>query len=183
MIETERLILRPFREEDIELVYRIYSDPEILHFTPYDTRNRKETEEFLEKIIRDWKETPPESLEMAILLKGTGEEIGRAGIHRVFEEESAMVGYYLLKPFRGRGLATEAAEGMIRYCFKELGLHRVFALCNPGNPPTCRVLERCGMRREACLKGKTPYRKKEGLTWEDELVYGILRSEWEERQR
>ena len=59
-----------------------------------------------------------------------------------------------------------------------LNLHRVNAVCNPGNIASWKVLEHCGMRREAYLRQKCRYRKHGQDYWADELEYAILASEW-----
>ena len=177
-LETERLIMRPFSKEDADLVFRLYSDEETLTYTPFDVRTRAQTDAFLDQMLRDWEEDPPVSMEMALIRKEDGEKIGRVHILLNPDEDSGMIGYMLLRPFRGQHYATEAAKALTAYCFETLGLHRVYALCHPGNPATHRVLESCGMQREACLRKKTPYRKKGRTTWEDELVYAVLSEEW-----
>ena len=78
--ETERLILRPFHREDLELVFRLYSDPEILRYTPFDAMSREEAELHLERIIRDWELVPQQSFEFAMIRKEDGEPVGRCHI-------------------------------------------------------------------------------------------------------
>ena len=58
----ERLRLRPFHREDLELVFRLYSDPEILRYTPFDAMSWEEAELHLERIVRDWELAPLPSL-------------------------------------------------------------------------------------------------------------------------
>ena len=69
MIETERLIMRPFSEDDFEIIYRLYSDPEILRYTPFDTMDRETARKHLNKIIQGWKESPLKEREMAVIEK------------------------------------------------------------------------------------------------------------------
>ena len=60
--ETERLRLRPLGREDLELILWLYSDPEILRYTPFDAMSREEADLHLERIVRDWELAPLPSL-------------------------------------------------------------------------------------------------------------------------
>ena len=77
-----------------------------------------------------------------------------------------------------RGLATEAAVALLRLGFEGLGLHRITGHLDARNIASARVLERAGLAREAHLV-ENEFVKGE---WSDELVYAMLRSEWEVRQ-
>jgi len=78
VLETERLILRPFRSDDLDLIQRLYCDDQILKFTPFDALSKSEAENHLLNIIHDWGQPPRFNHEMAVLLKGTENRIGRA---------------------------------------------------------------------------------------------------------
>ena len=67
---------------------------------------------------------------------------------------------------------------MIRYCFEELHLHRVNAVLSPENIASWKMLEKCGLRREALMLQKCRYVKKGVTTWHDELKYAMLDSEY-----
>ena len=92
-----------------------------------------------------------------------------------------MIGWLLLKEHRGKHYASEMTEALLAFCFDELGLHRVNAVCNPENVASWKVLEKAGMRREALLKQKCRYVKNGVTTWRDELEYAILASEYAEK--
>lgn len=178
MLETDRLILRGFQKDDFDLIYNIYSDPGILRYTPFDTMTMDQADQHLEKIIAEWDENPRFSYEMAVIQKGTGVGIGRSHILIDPETDTGMIGWMLLKPYWGMHYATEVTGELIRYCFEELSLHRVNAVCHPENIASWTVLEKCGMRREALLKEKCRYTKNGIVTWQDELEYAMLRSEY-----
>ena len=180
MLETERLILRPFEEteEDLNLIAALYADPEIMRFVPYDMLNREEAKAHLKHIAEEWKQDHPRNFEMAVILKDGGKPIGRAHYHLQEENESAMIGGMLLKPWWGNGLAGEMVLAMINYCFEVLKLHRVVGLCHPDNVASWKMMERCGMRREAHFLQNVRYVKNGKERWEDELSYAILRDEF-----
>ena len=100
-LETERLLLRPFANEDLDLIYRIYSDEEILRFTPFDTMDREQAKAHLQQVVRDWQAEPRLSYEMAVLLKESGEKIGRAHILIDQETDTGMIGGLLFSSIGG----------------------------------------------------------------------------------
>ena len=175
--ETERLILRPFHREDLELVFRLYSDPEILRYTPFDAMSREEAELHLERIIRDWELVPQQSFEFAMIRKEDGEPVGRCHILIDQETDTGMIGWLLLKEHWGQHYAFESGKALVHCCFETLGLHRVNAVCNPENTASRRVLERLGLRLEAHFRKKCRYQKNGIVSWEDELEYALLKEE------
>ena len=179
-IETARLLLRPFTEEDLDIIHALYSDPEIMRYTPFDPKTPEQSQAHLDQLIAEWKKEKPLNLEYAVILKSEGKKIGRAHILIDEETDSAMVGGMLLKPYWGNHYAKEMALAMIDYSFDVLQVHRVTGLCNPGNIGSWKMMENCGMRREAYFRRKCRYVKNGEAHWEDELVYAILP---EERKR
>lgn len=179
MIETKRLLLRPFEEGDLELIFRIYSDEEILRYTPFDRMSREQAEEHLQNILRDWESDPQYSYELAVIRKETGEKIGRTHILIDPETDTGMIGWFLTEEHWGQHYASEMTPALLDYSFRVLGLHRVNAVCNPENTASWSVLEHCGMRREALLKQKCRYVKNGITSWHDELEYAMLASEYE----
>ena len=179
MLETKRLILRPFeeREEDLELIAALYSDPEIMRYVPYDLLNREQAKAHLKRISEEWRQKKPQNFEMAVILKDGMHLIGRAHYHLDEASDSAMIGGMLLKPWWGGGLAREMALAMIDHCFNQLRLHRVIGLCHPDNVASWKMMEHCGMRREAHFRQSVRSVKHGIARWEDELAYAILAEE------
>ena len=113
-----------------------------------------------------------------IVLPETGEPIGDVQLTWTSRQHrQGEIGYIVHPAHTGHGYATEAAALMLRLGFEELGLHRVEARLDARNLASARVLERLGMRREACLV-QTRFVRGE---WTDELVYAILQDEWRAR--
>ena len=181
-IETKRLILRPFREDDLDIILQLYSNRNIMRYMPNDYMDLDAAKGHLQKIVQDWQAVPLISMEMAVLLKDTNEKIGRCRIHLEPESETAMVGWLLLEKEWNKGYATEITKALMRVSFSELHMHRVCAICNPENAASCKVMEKCGMRKEAHYVKKCKYTKDGVSFWEDEAEYAILASEFEERQ-
>ena len=179
VIETKRLMLRPFDRNDLDIITRLYSDAEIMEYMPFPVMDREMARELLDRNVAGWTVTPQVHYEMAVVCRDTGEKLGRAEITRYHSEESAMIGWMLIKSAWGKGCATEIAEALIDCCFRELRVHRVFARCHPDNIASWRVMEKCGMRREAHFVQKCKYTKADGVRWEDELEYALIRKQTE----
>lgn len=93
------------------------------------------------------------------------------------ENNCAELGYWIGKPYWGRGYCTEAARAIVRYGFDDLHLHRIHSSHFASNPASGRVMQKIGMTREGCLR---QHIRKWGQ-WEDVVLYGILRSQWQSR--
>jgi len=85
------------------------------------------------------------------------------------------LGYWIGKPFWGKGYCTEAARALIVVCFETLELNRVHAHHVDGNPASGRVMEKAGMVYEGCLRGHV---QREGK-FQDVLMYGLLRQDYD----
>ena len=144
-------------------------------YMPIPVLDKETAQKLLTRFTAGWKDVPQINYEMAVVCKETNEKVGRAEITRHYAEESAMIGWMLIKSAWGRGLATEIAKALIEYCFEELQVHRVFALCHPDNTASWKVMEKCGMHREAHYIQKCKYVKADGVHWEDELEYALIR--------
>lgn len=95
------------------------------------------------------------------------------------EHMQGQIGWALGIGYRGKGYATEAAGALISYGFDVLELHRIYAETTDKNVASWRVMERLGMRKEACLKEAE---SRDGK-WLDSLAYGILAQEWSDRNK
>ena len=86
------------------------------------------------------------------------------------------IGYIFNPVFQNRGYATEATLAVIRHAFNKMDAHRIVGHCSPENPPSWKVLEKCGMQREGLLR-KNFYVKKDkngNPQWLDSYQYAIL---------
>lgn len=149
VIETERLVLRPFVREDIASV-QFYADPEVMRYIPGGARDKSLLEERFRGQIdvrrADWARL---GFGMwAIALRATGQVIGHCGLQYLPDGSDVEVFYLLDKPFWNQGLGTEAAEATIRFGFERAGLKRIVALAMPDNIGSRRVMEKTGLRFE-----------------------------------
>ncbi|MCP2343102.1 GNAT family N-acetyltransferase [Actinomadura rupiterrae] len=176
-IRTERLDLRPFRDEDLGALYAYQSLPEVARFLYWEPRSLEEARSFLrEKQAATCWDREGDWLALAVEWRERGEVIGEVNLQwGSRRDRNAEIGYILNPAYHGKGFATEAARAVLRMAFEDAGLHRVAARLDARNDASARVLERLGMRREALLL-ENEFVKGE---WASELVYAMLRREWD----
>ncbi|HWR32785.1 MAG TPA: GNAT family N-acetyltransferase [Chitinophagaceae bacterium] len=144
IIETKRLLLRTFTEDDATLIYHLNLDPDVIRYTLDPIRNLNHAGEVLEKVI-----LPQYALynfgRWAVHLKQDLAFIGWCGLKNRPELNEIDLGYRFLKSSWGKGYANEAASACIKYGFKKLNLSRIVGRALPGNLASINVLAKCGM--------------------------------------
>ena len=146
ILETDRLLLRQYVEEDADAFFKLNSDPEVLRFVP-DKRllNVEQARQILiDHPIADYRKYG--FGRGACILKSTGEQIGFAGLKYLEELDEVDVAFRLMRTHWGLGLATEAALAAVRFGFTDLDLKRIIGLVMPENIASVRVLEKTGLR-------------------------------------
>ena len=145
-METERLILRSWRESDAEALFKYASDPDVgprAGWPPH--KSVEESRAVIRDIFsndRTW----------TIELKETGEAIGCIGYFSYGEsnigigENDAEIGYWIAKPYWNQGICTEALRLMIDYCFNVKGFECLWSDFFIDNPASGHVMEKCGFR-------------------------------------
>ena len=114
--------------------------------------------------------------QFAVALRATGQLIGDcAAMPQADDPRQCEIGFTIAPDHQGRGYATEAVRLLVGYLFTGRGKHRITAYCDARNAASAALLERLGMRREGHLR-ESSWAKGE---WTDDLVYGLLRDEWQ----
>ncbi|MCL2285814.1 MAG: GNAT family N-acetyltransferase [Firmicutes bacterium] len=174
IIETERLILRPFNVDDAEAMYKNWaSDPDVLRYMPY---NVCETLEAARSCAEGWLESI-KNMEgawqvWAIQLKPADEIIGTIDFVEVdTDARSAEVGYQIGKAWWGNGYCAEALVELANYAFDTVGLNRLWGGYDPRNPASGRVMEKAGFKYEGTLRH---HRLRRGELV-DRIIYGMIR--------
>ena len=150
ILQTERLVLRPWREEDAEHLYRYAKDPEVgipAGWAPHGSV--EESRRILREVF-----FAPEIY--AVCLKSEDVPIGCIGFHRddlAEEDDEYELGYWIGKPFWGQGLIPEAAREMLRHAFSELGMERIWCGYYEGNEKSRRVQEKLGFVHQRTTEG------------------------------
>jgi RimJ/RimL family protein N-acetyltransferase len=176
VLETERLILRPFEERDAPRISKLAGEKVISDTTlriphPYSEARALEwigSHEEIRDIGR--------ALFYAVELKDKDLLIGSVGIDIDNAHSRAEIGYWIGKDYWNEGYATEAAAKLLEYSFNELGFHKVTAHHFERNRASGRILEKLGMKREGLLRSHI----RNAGEWEDIVQYGILDVEYEE---
>lgn len=158
MIETERLRLLPWREEDWEGFAPIARDPEVMRFI---TGGEPWTDEQIRDFVARQRALYDANgfCRWRLELKETGETAGFCGGGKVHGFEEFEVGWWIARAHWGKGLATEAAEAAIGDLFSRAGLERVISVIAVGNEASVRVAVKLGYRFARDAKwGERPVR-------------------------
>jgi len=152
ILETERLILRQFVEEDAEFILELLNDPSFIH----NIGDRKiRSLDGAKVYIRNG---PAASYAQhgfglyLVELKTTGESIGMCGLIQRENLENVDIGYAFLPRFWSRGYAVESATAVRDYARDVIGLKRLVGITNPDNFPSIGVLEKLGMKFEKMIR-------------------------------
>ena len=144
-IETARVRLRYLTLEDLDDLFRIYSNPEVMKYVGKGARTKDETLSALVSMIEHWKH----GFGMwAIIHKDSSKFIGRCGLCFLDNTPEIELGYTLDKPYWNMGLATEASLAILKYGFEQIGLKRIVAIARPENLASQRVMQKVGMKFE-----------------------------------
>lgn len=165
--ETERLILRRYKKEDIQDLFEYLSDPEVVKYEPYKPLTLEEAEENLE-----WRIGTDEMI--AVELKSSRKMIGNVYTGRR-DFEALEIGYVFNRDHWGQGYAAESCRALIRQAFSR-GIHRIYAECDPENKGSWKLLEALGFQREAHFRKNVYFWKDEAQKpiWKDTYVYAKL---------
>ena len=146
-LETERLVLRLFTPDDVQAMYDLNSDPEVVRYAEAaPVRDLREAREKLESgPLADYAKYGYGRF--AVEDRATGEVIGFCGIKYIPEIGLPEIGYRLMKSYWGRGLCTEAALACVEYARDDLGIKKLVALIMPENVASIRVAEKLGMEK------------------------------------
>jgi RimJ/RimL family protein N-acetyltransferase len=175
-IRTGRLLLRPFRPEDIDRIADWQALPEVARFLYWEPRSRAEAEAALSKRMTETRvERDDDSLGLAVERREDGLLLGDASVSlRSAAHRQVEVGYVFHPDAGGKGYATEATRAITDLAFVELGAHRVFARTDALNTASAALLRRLGFRQEAHFREAEIFKG----AWGDELVFAILADEW-----
>ena len=166
VIETERLLLRPFAPGDAEAAFQSFGDPAVMRFISGgpDT-SVAATHERLLKYARHQEEHG--FSKWAVVCKESGQLVGDSGLMWLPDSSDVELGYRFRRNCWGRGYATEAARAWLHSAFEYTALHSVIAFTHPDNRFSIRVMEKLGM----IPRGKARYYDM------DVLVYVATKSE------
>jgi RimJ/RimL family protein N-acetyltransferase len=166
-LDTERLVLRMFRDSDTDAYAEMVADPEVMRFLGGKPMTREEAWRSMAMVVGHWHLRGYGF--WAVEERASGALVGRVGCWRPEGWPGVEVGWTLRRAYWGRGYATEAARASLDYAFETLNQTRVISLIAPENVASIRVAERLG--------------EVKGDDWEvfgtKVGIYGIDRDAWE----
>ena len=144
MLETERLLLRPWQDSDAESLYRYVSSPEVGPIAGWPVHTSVENSlEIIRRVL-----SAPETY--AVVPKSVGQAVGSIGLmvggtsNIGLPDTEGEVGYWIGVPFWGQGLIPEGVRELLRHGFLDLGLKKIWCGYFDGNLKSKRVQEKCG---------------------------------------
>ncbi len=178
VIEGNKIRLRGFEKEDVEVVHEAMNNPEMTQylrlFRPF---SKQDEEEWIEKTWEKRKEGKEYSF--AVVEKSTGDLIGSASLTDIDKiNRSAEIGIWIKEEYWGKGYGTETEKLLLKYGFEELNLHTIHGRAYGFNKRSKKVMEKIGMKETGKLRDGV-YRH--GKYW-DIIYLDILKDEWEEMQ-
>jgi [ribosomal protein S5]-alanine N-acetyltransferase len=171
---TTRLLLREFRQSDLDELAAYASQPELRRYEK-GLPDRESSQLFLERTIRRAAEKPRKHFCLAIKVPPIDKVIGHISLNSQNPEiKEWEIGWTIRMEDWGKGYASEAAHQMLEYALHDLNAHRVVAFCHAENAASAKVMGKIGMNKEGCLRQTRWFND----GWVDELVYAILESDY-----
>ncbi|MHB1630057.1 MAG: GNAT family N-acetyltransferase [Bacilli bacterium] len=175
IIHTPRLVLREFVSADWEAVHRYAALDDVCRYQPWGPNTETATRDFVQEAMHAAGQTPRRRYAFAVVGPDSGLLLGAIELHvRGQHGDTGEIGYVLHPEHWGRGFAQEAAQGILRFAFEELAMHRVSATCDSRNHASASVLRRIGMVQEGRAREERNIRD----GWRDTLMFAVLASEW-----
>lgn len=177
LIESSRLVLRPFEMDDCEAVLEYQSNPEVVRYVPWPVRNASMVEEALSKAIHQTNfERQDDYLSLALVRKSDGRLVGQMNAMYVSEKDQCgEIGYVVNPDFSGQGFAREASRALVSAMFDTKKLRRVIARFDDRNLASRAVVHKLGFREEAHFIDDDFFKGE----WTSTFVYATLRDEWD----
>lgn len=177
VIETARLVMRPWTVDDVEDIWPTVSDPTFPQFMSWEAHKTKdETREWLDRASR----VVASNEEVSWAIEHEGRVIGTIGLHeivwqaRAFRMDRGALGYWLATAHQRKGFMTEAVQGIVRFAFDTMGLHKVVVTCFAENVASRRVIEKAAFR----WVGRAEDDVWRDGKWHAHLLYELTAPEW-----
>ena len=155
-IETERLIMRPFQEDDVERLFLLDSNPEVMKYVGVKPLTQKEQSAKIIKMIQ--KQYADNGVgRLAVIEKESNLLIGWSFLKYLTDEINGIknvydLGYRFLPEFWGKGYATESAKASIEYGYKEMNLDKICAHAHSENVASNHTLKKLGFEEKGAFE-------------------------------
>jgi ribosomal-protein-alanine N-acetyltransferase len=175
-VETARLVLREFAEDDLDALYAWRRHPAYRRHLPMPRQTREAVKAELDVSLRDQGDYRRERYLLAVVGREGGAMIGEAilKLGPARRHRQAEIGWAVAKGLEGRGYGTEIGEALLGLAFRQLRMHRAFALCSVENQASRRIMEKLGMREEGLMREHFRARGR----WWSSYLYAMLSPEY-----
>lgn len=177
VIVAPRVTLRWISEDDVDGLYDVFSDPQVMRYwSSVPLANREAAVEMQQEIASgNQNET---MLKWGLALRESNTVIGTTTLFNLsLDNGRAEIGYAMARAYWGKGYMSEALQALVSHAFEVMQLRRLEADVDPRNSASIRTLERLGFQREGYLRERWHV----GGETQDALFYGLLRREWSNR--
>ena len=181
VIETERLLLRPIRLEDVDDLLEYQSHPEIVRYIPWPERTREQVVEAAEKTLATAKFDLTGDGDFLVLVweiksgEAKGKVIGQSNMAlKSLQDGCADIGWVTHQDFQRQGYAFEATHALMKYAFENFPIRRLIADIDTRNPESAAMASKLGMRREGEFIEAEMFKGSLCSMW----LYAILRKEF-----
>ena len=169
VLETEQLILRPLRKEDVTDLKEWLGDSSIYQY--WGKRSGKS--DLNPELLIQKQEKPAKSFHWGIIHKQDHKVIGDMWVYLIENDRMAKVAFRLSPACQGKRLMTEALVRAVTFCFEETELQRLWADVHTQNIVSCKTLEKAGFKREGLIReGKMVN------TYCDYYLYGMIKADY-----
>lgn len=180
-LETERLILRDYRESDFEAYYKLKTDPKTMYYLQdIQLFTKEEADADFQMVLNDMRKPDRKFYFLHMELKDSHEQVGSIG-YTVADVtpvgKMVGAGYFTYPKFWGKGYITEAFKRVLEFAFTENDVYRIFTGCLAENIGSERVMQKCGLIKEA---EHIDYEWHDGKM-KTRLEYRLLKREWGEK--
>ncbi len=176
VLETSRLKLIEIKEEHVDKIFQIFSNEEVIRYYGMEPLKQKEqASNMIKSFSKSFQEK--RSMRWGIYLKESEELVGTLGLNNLsIGQKRTEIGYELLPEYWRKGIAREAVESIIHYCFEELNLFRIAAVTFTENKSSYKLLLKLGFHQEGLLRGYIYQNNKSN----DTFVFSLIKPEWKQ---
>ena len=174
IITTPRVVLRWISEDDIDGLYDVFSDPQVMRYWSTGPLAHREAAAEMQREIAAGNLSNT-MMKWGLALRESNLVIGTTTLFNLnLDNGRAEIGYAMARAYWGKGYMQEALQALVSHAFEVMELRRLEADVDPRNAASIRTLERLGFQREGFLRERWHVNGE----LQDALFYGLLRREW-----
>ena len=174
VITTSRVVLRWISEDDIDALYEVFSDPQVMRYWSTPPLGHRDAAVAMQREIAEGN-LRNTMLKWGLALRESNSVIGTTTLFNLnLDNGRAEIGYAMGRAHWGKGYMHEALQALLTHAFEVMNLRRLEADVDPRNTASIRTLEKLGFQREGFLRERWHVNGE----IQDALFYGLLRSEW-----